>query len=525
MGTLSNTAHSAALVPGTPSSGPKGLEKRKLGTAAKIRERKRKRAAARKKNQGSDAKSIVKAATTATGGCESSGAGLEKAAGTTVKKQKKAAGAKARKSVGGLLSEALQAAMAEVDTESMGTAPAVSSVAPCDSRSGAEVPASAAREHVASSTADCSRGIVPRDRSDMGSNSRATDQTVAQILTELASRDLDGGVHHPEVKKVADRTGKASRRAHTAATDQCVTARTHVPLATELDAATECGDTVIELGTSDTDESSDGDVYYPIYGKYYSSKQVTVTDAYATTTKTWRVARINDRRNSPRGPEYRVLWLSRLLVNQRYYQRTWEPLQQLLDDGFADEVDLVDRWKESGDEKFKAFWPRDEFGKRAIGADARDLCMFTALKRATELAGRPDIITQDDIGMFVADELREHGVDLARGTSWKVVLRFLRRLRDAGRDFIFKAIDKDNFAVVGGARVLEEVHLYNGLYFFVAYNHSLVGHAFVLSVQGNKGKVRRIYDLKESKPVSSASDWITFVACIRVSLSLRKSSS
>ncbi|GMF53722.1 unnamed protein product [Phytophthora fragariaefolia] len=269
--------------------------------------------------------------------------------------------------------------------------------------------------------------------------------------------------------------------------------------------------------TSDTDESSDGDVYYPIYGKYYSSKQVTVTDDYATTTKTWRVARINDRRNSPRGPEYRVLWLSRLLVNQRYYQRTWEPLQQLLDDGFADEVDLVDRWKESGDEKFKDFWPKDKFGKRVIGADARGLYMFTALKCAAELASRPDIITQDNIDTFVADELREHAVDLARGTSWKVVLRFLRRLRDAGRDFIFKAIDKDNFAIAGrrGARVLEEVPLYNGLYFVVAYNHSLVGHAFVLSVQGKKGKVRRIYVMKDFKPVSSASDRITFVACIR----------
>ncbi|EGZ15986.1 hypothetical protein PHYSODRAFT_449039, partial [Phytophthora sojae] len=193
----------------------------------------------------------------------------------------------------------------------------------------------------------------------------------------------------------------------------------------------------------------------------------------------------------------------------------WEPLQQLLDCGFTNEVDLVDRWKESGEEKFKDFWPNDEFGKRAIGADARGLCMFNALKRAVELAGRPDIVTQDDIDTFVADELREHGVDLTVGTSWKVVLRFLRRLRDAGRDFIFKAIDKDNFTIAGrrGARVLEEVPLYNGLYFVVAYHHSLVGHAFVLSVQG---KCRsRIYDLKEPKPVASAMDWITFVACIR----------
>ncbi|GMF30855.1 unnamed protein product [Phytophthora fragariaefolia] len=236
-----------------------------IGTAAKIRERKRKRAAARKKRQGSDATSSVDAATTFE--CESSGAVLEKAAGARLKILKKAAGAKARKAVGGLLSEAPKAAMAEVDAESMDTAHAVSRVAPCDWRSGAGAPASASREHVAASTTDCSRDIVPRGRCDMGSTCRATDQAVAQILTKFASRDLDGGVQHPEVQMVADRTGKASSRAQTASTDQRVTARTHVPRAAKLDAATECEDTVVELGTSDTDESSDGDVYYPIYGK------------------------------------------------------------------------------------------------------------------------------------------------------------------------------------------------------------------------------------------------------------------
>ncbi|GMF30794.1 unnamed protein product [Phytophthora fragariaefolia] len=313
MMTLSKTAHSAALVPGMPSSAPKGLGERKFGTAAKIRERKRKHTAARKKPQGPDAKSSVEAATTATGGCESSGAGLEKAAGAKLKKLKKVTGVKARKVVGGLLAEALQAAMAEVAAASMDKAPAVSSVAPCDSRSGAGAPASASRKHVAASTADCSRDIVPRDRSDMGSTSRATDLAVAHILTELASRALDGGEHHTEVKKAADRTGKPPN--------------------------------VNVLGTSDTDESSDGNVYYPINGKYFNSKQVAVTADYATTPKTWRVARINGRRNSTRGPEYRVIWLCRL-VNRRYYQHTWEPLHQLLDDGFADEVNLVDRWKE-----------------------------------------------------------------------------------------------------------------------------------------------------------------------------------
>ncbi|POM73804.1 Hypothetical protein PHPALM_9314 [Phytophthora palmivora] len=183
--------------------------------------------------------------------------------------------------------------------------------------------------------------------------------------------------------------------------------------------------------------------------------------------------------------------------------RTWEPLQQLLDDNFAEELDLVDRWKASSVAKFKTFWPKDEFGKRAIGAGTRVLCMFNALKRAAELAGRSDIVTQDDIDTFVADEFREHGVDLTHGTSWTwtVVLRFLRRLRDVGRDFIFKAIDKDNFTIADTVGLV--------------YSRNLVGHAFVLSVQGKNGKTRQIFDLKDPKPVSSAMDWISFVVCIR----------
>ncbi|KAI9982810.1 hypothetical protein PInf_006600 [Phytophthora infestans] len=86
----------------------------------------------------------------------------------------------------------------------------------------------------------------------------------------------------------------------------------------------------------------------------------------------------------------------------------------LLDDNFAEGLDLVDRSKASDVKKFKDFWPKGEYGKRAIGADARGLRMFTALKRAAKLAGRSDIVTQDDIGTFVVDELQERGVDLTR---------------------------------------------------------------------------------------------------------------
>ncbi|POM73412.1 Hypothetical protein PHPALM_9743 [Phytophthora palmivora] len=253
-------------------------------------------------------------------------------------------------------------------------------------------------------------------------------------------------------------------------------------------------------------------MYYPICGKYYSSKTVTVESDYATTKTTWNVGLINNRRETPLGLQYRVLWISRYVATRRYYQRTWEPRMQLVEDGFGDLLDLIDRWKTSKVPKFIDFWPDDAVGKNLVGADTLGLCMFNALKRAAELAGRPDIITQGDIDAFVAAELRDHGVDLHRGTSWKVVLRFLRQLCDDGRDFILKAIKK-NFAIPGkrGFRVLEDVPLRRGIYFIVAYNHSRVGHAFVLKVSA---KTRLMYDLREGKPVESAWE-ITFVACIR----------
>ncbi|RAW42119.1 hypothetical protein PC110_g1494 [Phytophthora cactorum] len=140
--------------------------------------------------------------------------------------------------------------------------------------------------------------------------------------------------------------------------------------------------------------------------------------------------------------------------------------------------------------------------------------MFNALKRAAELAGRPGIVTQRDIDEFVAAELDSNGRDLTKGTTWKVVLRFPRRLRGYGRDFVYNANAKDNFPVAGrrGARILAEIGLVDGIYLVAAYNHSFVGHGIVLTVQGNK---QLIYDLEEGKPIASAEDWINFYAFVR----------
>ncbi|KAG2775530.1 hypothetical protein PC129_g19465 [Phytophthora cactorum] len=217
-----------------------------------------------------------------------------------------------------------------------------------------------------------------------------------------------------------------------------------------------------------TDQVADAtdSMYYPIYGQYYSSDRVTVSGDYATTKKTWQVARINNRREPLRGREYQVLWVRQWIEDEGYYIRTYEPEKKLREDGFVEEMALVERWKSSKIKLFENFWRKDEFGKYCIGADSTGLCMFNALKRAAEQAGRPDIVTQSDIDKFVADELADNGQDITKGTTWMVVLRFLRRIRDVGPDFVFSAIAKKNFAVDGrrGARVLGEISLVDGVY-------------------------------------------------------------
>ncbi|KAG3022910.1 hypothetical protein PC120_g7845 [Phytophthora cactorum] len=130
-----------------------------------------------------------------------------------------------------------------------------------------------------------------------------------------------------------------------------------------------------------------------------------------------------------------------------------------------------------------------------------------------EIAGRPDIVSQSDIDDFATNARTQFGVDLTKGTSWKICLIFLRKLRDAGRDFYFKAMEKRNFAIIGrrGTRALVEVELLDGLYLCAAYNHQFVGHAFVLRVRGGR---QLLYDQDQVMRLLSVT-WINFVAFVR----------
>ncbi|KAE8895491.1 hypothetical protein PF010_g12202 [Phytophthora fragariae] len=218
-------------------------------------------------------------------------------------------------------------------------------------------------------------------------------------------------------------------------------------------------------------------MFNPVYGEYYTGRDVTVNANYATTTEARQVAHINDRRQTPLEFEYRVLWVHPDRSCKRLYLCTWESRGRLAEDDFKVDMDLVDRWKASKFDTFEEFWKQGKVGFGLLGADEERLCLFDTLKGAAQLARRPDVITQQYIDQF-RDEL----------------LLYQRDLSKVGHVF------------------LDEIGLNDGIYIVAAYNHSFVGHGFVLTVQG---KMRLIYYLQEGKPIASAEDWVNIYAFVR----------
>ncbi|KAI9992819.1 hypothetical protein PInf_014728 [Phytophthora infestans] len=138
------------------------------------------------------------------------------------------------------------------------------------------------------------------------------------------------------------------------------------------------------------------------------------------------------------------------------------------------------------------------------------------------LSGRPDIVTDTDIDVFAAETLAKYNVDIDRGTTWKVFLVFLRKLRDDGRDFIFRAIERDNFAPCGyvGQSLLGKHDLSDGIYLVAAYSHQFAGHCFVLTVNGDH---RVVYDKGKQLAVDDEEmNWIHYFAFIRPFIAFKK---
>ncbi|KAJ8548541.1 hypothetical protein ON010_g11130 [Phytophthora cinnamomi] len=260
-------------------------------------------------------------------------------------------------------------------------------------------------------------------------------------------------------------------------------------------------------------------------GRKIASEKTNVTSdgEYVTTVQKWFVAKIVDRRTTPnKGHEYRVFWTNNNRKNRKYQVRTWEPKKFLLEDGFKENIDLIDRWKTSNVRDLESFCVDSEEDQKLIAASTAGRCMFEALKTAAALAGRPDIVTDRDINIFACEALHGFATDIDKGIKWKIFLAFLRQLRDAGRDFIFRAIERDNFGPCGkrGARVLGWIDLNDGIYLVAAYNPEWVGHCFVLKVDG---KQRAVYDKGRRLAMDDEKlNWINSFAFIRPFIVFKK---
>ncbi|POM69755.1 Hypothetical protein PHPALM_13926 [Phytophthora palmivora] len=181
---------------------------------------------------------------------------------------------------------------------------------------------------------------------DPGSTSSATDQLVAQVLMGLAHCVITRADHDVDVEQVASSTHQASSGNQVTATDWSVTTADQLPSATELAVAT---DSTATVRTGD-------EVYFPTYSKYYSSKRVTV--------------RLAMQLRSRSGEGYvsmiaviLIVVKSTMCCGSTTYLEMTLLSAPLLDDNFADELHLEDRWKASKVTKLKYLWSKDEFGK------------------------------------------------------------------------------------------------------------------------------------------------------------------
>ncbi|ETK78921.1 hypothetical protein L915_15174 [Phytophthora nicotianae] len=104
--------------------------------------------------------------------------------------------------------------------------------------------------------------------------------------------------------------------------------------------ATDTASSVTDCATTATDQ-----LYYPISGEYYTGRDITLDSKLVTTVEVWQVAYLNNRRDGPMGVEYQVLWGHPDRSCNKLYIRSWEPRSKLMEDGFEEEIDLVDHWK------------------------------------------------------------------------------------------------------------------------------------------------------------------------------------
>ncbi|OWZ22797.1 hypothetical protein PHMEG_0002440 [Phytophthora megakarya] len=111
----------------------------------------------------------------------------------------------------------------------------------------------------------------------------------------------------------------------------------------------------------------------------------------------------------------------------------------------------------SGIQHFRQFCKKDPFGKAIINASENYNGVFNALDLAVGALGRPELIPQDVVAKFIADELAQCR-DLLKACTWKLFFKMVPKLRTSKCDLIVNAL-KQNLITGGrrGSRVLLEL--------------------------------------------------------------------
>ncbi|KAG3162882.1 hypothetical protein C6341_g13129 [Phytophthora cactorum] len=223
----------------------------------------------------------------------------------------------------------------------------------------------------------------------------------------------------------------------------------------------------------------------------------------------WKIAFIKDKVTTATGKVlYRVLWKTR---RHGRLPRTWERRDMLLEDGFQDDLKVVDEWHEAG-RKQDFFQFVSNLYPCVAGANPTETCMFLALQQALVLVGEPAGVQEQHIETFLARSEELHQ-DVSRGVPWRVFRAFIMQLHLAGSQLSMADIEYNRHRTGHrGAAAIERLYLEDGIYLDAASNTMAVGHAFVLEVCRHQ---RRVHDDNVKCSLSSYGEWIDRVMFVR----------
>lgn len=246
-----------------------------------------------------------------------------------------------------------------------------------------------------------------------------------------------------------------------------------------------------ESTTDETVELEDGEIIEDESGYNY-------------TTERWEIYLITDRRLRFGVYEYKVLW------KNKNRDITWEPRNMLVNDGYTDELSIVDRWKTtSSNETFLQYLQRNSNEVVAlIGDNERNDCVAVALNWCfRELGINCDISLQ--FNHFI-------GQNVFNGFKAKYINSFMKKLiinHHLNINLLAFMNNIVNRRLYGFTSLLQ-LGLPDGIYLVIAYHYNRkTGHAFGIKV--HDGRLLVFDEEVYSSYYSYDGVWIGNIACIK----------